>query len=429
MKSIENFLKRFDDQSICGRGLGLPSRCYPAAVSSLADRWTLDPQVTFLNHGSFGACPRAVLDAQGEWRARLEREPVRFFVRDLERLLDEVRGAIAGFVGADADDLALVPNATTAANAVLGSLAFEPGDEIVCTDHGYNAVANVLRRTAERTGARVVVARVPFPLAGPDEVVAAVLAAVGPRTRLAVLDHITSPTALVFPIAELVAALAERGVDTFVDGAHGPGQVPLDLGALGAAYYTGNFHKWCCAPKGAAMLHVRRDRQAGLRPAVISHGANSPRTDRSRFRLEFDWTGTSDPTAILCVPTALRVLAELVPGGWPMIMAQNHALAVAGRREVAEELDLPIPCPEDMLGAMAALPLPDGPATPPRSSLYADALQDALVEAHHVQLPIIPWPAPPKRLVRLSAHLYNEPAHYDRLAVALRRALVAEGSL
>src|SRR5262245_54331097 len=216
----------------------------------------------------------------------MEREPVHFFTRELEPALDEVRSAVAAFVSCYAEDLAFVPNATTGAGAVLGSLPFGPDDELLCTDHGYNAVRNALERTAARSGARIVTVSVPFPCSGPDEVVARILARVTPRTRLAALDHITSPTALVLPIAQLAGELEGRGSPTPFDGAHGPGQVPFDLRTLGAAYYTGNFHKWCCAPKGAALLYVRRDRRPAIRPLVISHGANSQRRDRSRFHLE-----------------------------------------------------------------------------------------------------------------------------------------------
>jgi isopenicillin-N epimerase len=395
----------------------------------LRRHWTLDPDVTFLNHGSFGACPAPVLAVQAEWRARLEREPVRFFVGDLESLLDEARAAVAAFVGAEPADVAFAPNATTAVNAVLRSLDFAPGDEIVVTDHAYNACANASAFVAERTGARVVVARVPFPLAGDDDVVAAVAAAVGPHTRLALLDHVTSPTGVVFPLERLVALCAERGVDVLVDGAHGPGMLPLALGRLGAAYYTGNLHKWCCGPKSAAFLFVRRDRQARVRPLTISHGANSPRRDRSRFLLEFDWTGTIDPTAILSAPAALRFVGSLVPGGWPEVARRNRALALEARALLADALGVPPPCPDAMIGSLAALPLPDArAAAASSSSLYAEPLHAALVSRHRVQVPVVPWPAPPRRLVRVSAHLYNRIDDYRRLAAALADELAREAA-
>ena len=210
-----------------------------------------------------------------------------------------------------------VQNATTAVCTVLASLPVRPGDELLVTDHAYNACRNALNLHARRTGMSVVVARVPFPCAGPDEVVAAVLAAVTARTRLALLDHVSSPTALLFPIAELVRALSARGVDTLIDGAHAPGMVPLDLRALGATYYAANLHKWCGVPKTAAVLYVRRDRQADLHPLVIGHGANSPRTDRSRFLLEFDWVGTHDPAAVMSLPAALRYMGACCRAACP----------------------------------------------------------------------------------------------------------------
>src|SRR5438445_7019259 len=247
--------------------------------SDLARFWTLDSAVAFLNHGSFGACPSPVLEAQQRLRERLERQPARFFVRDLEPLLADARSALAAFLGAAPEGLVFVPNATTGVNAVLRSLAVAPGDQLLVTDHAYNACRNALDFVAAAARAEVVVVPVPFPLASADAVVEAVVARATPRTRLALLDHVTSPTGLVYPIERLVRELAGRGIDALVDGAHAPGMVPLDLRALGAAYYTGNCHKWLCAPKGAAFLHVRSDRQTGVRPVVISHGPNTPRTD------------------------------------------------------------------------------------------------------------------------------------------------------
>ena len=261
-----------------------------AIGSPLRRHWSLEPAVSFLNHGSFGACPIAVLDTQARLRARIEAEPARFMMRELEPLLHEALAALGAFVGAAPENLAFVGNATTGVNAVLRSLVFAPGDEILTTDHVYNACGNALDWVARRAGARVVL-RGSFPVANAAQVVEAVLAVAGPRVRLALLDHVTSATALVLPISQLVTALAARGIDTLVDGAHAPGMVPLSLDSLGAAYYAGDCHKWLCAPKGVGFLHVRSDRQSGLMPAVISHGANSKRKDLSRFRLLFDWTG------------------------------------------------------------------------------------------------------------------------------------------
>ena len=390
--------------------------------NEFARHWTLDPEVVFLNHGSFGACPRPVLEAQSELRARMERQPLQFLSRDLEGLLDEARGQLAELVGAEADDLAFVPNATAGVNTVLRSLPFEPGDELLTTDHAYNACKNALKLHEPR-GVKAVIAQVPWPIRGPQEVIDAVMAAVTPRTRLALLDHVTSPTGLVFPVRELVRLLAERGVDTLVDGAHAPGMLPLDLRDLGAAYYTGNCHKWLCTPKGSALLHVRRDKQAQVRPLDISHGANATRTDRSRFRLEFDWRGTDDPTPYLTIPAALRFFSGLLPGGFPELMERNHDLAVRGRRILCEALRIDPPAPEEMLGSLASVPLPDAQTPVKVGRNYWHPLQKAVYEKHRVEAPVMIFPAPPRQLIRIACQLYNDESQVQRLAAALKSEL------
>ncbi len=402
--------------------------------SELARHWMLDPGITFLNHGSFGACPREVLAAQRAWRDRMEAQPVQFLARDLPGLLAATRRDLGAFVGADPDDLAFVANATGAVNAVVRSLRFAPGDELLTDDHEYNAIINVLRHVAERDGARVVVARIPFPTPSEDGVVEAILGAATERTRLAVLSHVTSPTALVIPIERIVASLAARGVETLVDGAHAPGMVPLDLDRLGAAWYTGNLHKWVCAPKGAGFLHARRDRQPGIRPTTISHGANEAPGRRSAYRAEFDWQGTLDPTPWLAVGDALRLVGGLVEGGWPAIMARNRELTLRARAIVGAALAPPPPVtpavPPTMLGSMVALPLPaSGPLAMTgagSSPLDTDPLQQILLERFGIEVPIYPWPVPAaespdraRRLIRISTALHNGIDDVERLAAAL----------
>ena len=391
--------------------------------------WQLDPSWTFLNHGSFGACPTAVLEAQQDWRDRMERQPVAFLARELEGLLDTVRSRLGAFLSADPEGIGFVPNATTGLNAVLRSLRFEPGDELLTDDHEYNATLTTIRAVAARDGANVIVAPLPFPVEDAAALEAAFLTRVTARTRLAIISHVTSPTALVLPVERIVTALADRGIDTLVDGAHAPGMVPLDLDALGAAYYTGNAHKWLCAPKGAAFLWVRADRRERIRPVITSHGANEPRTDRSRYRFEFDWVGTADPTAVLSIPAALDAMAALAPGGWPALMADNRTMAIEAAARIAAALGTTRPAPDELLGAMASLPVP-GPATDAR----AVALMRAL-EAERIEIPVAPWPVrgaradpagePPRHLlVRISAQRYVEASDIDHVAAVLPRILL-----
>jgi isopenicillin-N epimerase len=383
----------------------------------MRQHWTLDPQIVFLNHGSFGACPIPVLEAQSRWRAQLEREPVQFFTRVLDRELDAARSVAATFVGARFEDFVFVRNSTAGANAVLRSLAFGPGDALLTTDHAYHACRNTLDYVARRSGAQLVVANIPLPLTDPDEVTARILEAVTPRVRLALVDHVSSHTGLVFPIASIVAALRERGIETLVDGAHAPGMLPLDVERIGAGYYVGNFHKWVCAPKGAAMLCVRRDLQPDIHPTVISHGLTSERA-RGRFLEEFDWTGSDDPSPWLCVPDAIAFLDSVLPGGFAEVRTRNRALVLQARTLLGQALGVQFPAPESMIGSLCALPLPEVP----REVSEADgaALSLALYERHRIEVPVFVRAAAPRRMLRVSAQLYNTLGDYQLLAEALR---------
>ena len=381
------------------------------------DYWLIDSSITFLNHGSFGACPIPVLQAQQQLRHQLERQPLQFFNHTFEPLLDAARQALATFVGAEPEGLVFVPNATTGINAVLRSLPWQAGDQVLTTNHDYNACRNALNYVAERAGVQVQVATVPFPLESAAQVMEAVLAKVTPQTRLVLLDHVTSQTGLIFPIADLVQKLAGLGIETLVDGAHAPGMLPLHLATLGATYYTGNCHKWLCAPKGAAFLYVRADRRNLIRPLTISHGANATRSDRSRFWLEFDWMGTDDPTASLCVPKALEWMGSLLPGGWPELMHQNHELAIAGRQIMCERLQILPPCPDNLIGAMAVLPLPNTTAL---------QLQQTLWKQYSIEVPVYDWGEPPQQYLRISAQIYNDLEQYDLLASQLLSLLQRE---
>jgi isopenicillin-N epimerase len=380
---------------------------------NLSSLWGLDPPVAYLNHGSFGACPRAVLEFQTALQRELEHEPCDFLSAGFQKRIDTAREQVAAFLGADPADLVFVTNSTAGVNAVLRSLHFTAADEILMTTHTYNACRLTIEFVAARTGVKVVVADLPFPLQSEEELIAPILERVSPRTRLALLDHISSPTALVMPIARLVGELNARAVDTLVDGAHAPGQVPIDLSALNAAYYTGNAHKWLCAPKGAAILHVRRDRQAELHPTVISHGYPTG------FHAEFDWTGTCDPTPWLCIPECIRYLGGLLPGGWPELMAVNHALALQARALLMTAFNSPAPCPETMIGSMASLPLPLPAKGSPADGLTMEQLHDWFRE-RGVETWLHGRPIP---VLRLSCQLYNRIEEFKNLARLFAQAL------
>jgi isopenicillin-N epimerase len=383
--------------------------------------WALDRNVIQLNHGSFGATPLPVLAAQDFWRRKFEANPTGFVVNVLEPAIDSARTALAALVGAEPADLVFVTNATMGVNTVVRSIDFRPGDELLTTDHTYNACRNVLEYVAGRTGARVIAAPVPFPLESPQQVVASILGASSERTRFALLDHVTSPTGLVLPIEEVVGPLEAAGVAVMIDGAHGPGMVPLDLAALGASYYTGNCHKWLCSPKGSGFLWARQGLGSTLIPPVISHGWNDSRTERPRFHLLFDYMGADDPTAHLAVPAALDFLATLHPQGLAGLMDRNRRLALEVRGRLCDLLQIPLPAPDSMIGSLAAVPLPDSVGEPVDG--FIDPLGPLLFERHQIQVPVFLWPRWPRRNIRISAAPYNTLQDYDPLLEALREEL------
>jgi isopenicillin-N epimerase len=381
--------------------------------------WHLDPTIAFLNHGSFGACPIAVLEYQQSLRLELERQPLQFLARELEPRLDAARSHLAQFLQADPNNLVFVPNATTGINAVLRSYPFQPGDAVLTTNQEYNACRNALDFVAERSGIEIIVADIPYPIDDPQIIVDAVLSAVTPNTKLVLLDHVVSQTGCVLPIAPIIQRLNAQGIESVIDGAHAPGMLPLDLTALGATYYTGNLHKWVSSPKGAAFLYVQTDRQAQIHPTTISHGRNDPRSGRSRFHLEFDWTGTWDPTAYLSVPKAIDFMGALLPGGWPELMQHNCQQILTARQSLSQRLGIPLPCPDAMVGSMATLPLP---AAKLAGRSPAD-LNRWLWEAFQVEVPIMPFPDARSYVVRISAQIYNQVSDFDRLAEALNHLL------
>ncbi|HEX4699615.1 MAG TPA: aminotransferase class V-fold PLP-dependent enzyme [Actinomycetes bacterium] len=382
-----------------------PNPLWGADWQAVRDLWPLEPTVAHLNHGSFGAVPTPVLEEQQSWRDRMESNPVRFLVREMPSALAAARGEVAAFLGAAEGSLAFVPNATTGASSVLAVFPFERDDAVLVTDHSYGAVRIAAHRFAADHGARVDTVHVPL-TASDDEAVDAVLGAVHERTRLVVLDHVTSPTARRLPLAELVPAVQERGAAVLVDGAHSPGMLDVDLEALGADFFVGNLHKWCCAARGSAVLHASTRWRGSLRPLVASWG------EAEGFPLAFDDTGTNDPTPWLSAPLALRVLERL---GWDRLRRHNVELAVTGQQLVAAAIGVPArELPRDSAVPMQLVPLPEGLVT---SREQAAALQDRIGEESAVEVAITFFDG--RGYVRVCAHAYNAPADYQRLAAEL----------
>ena len=387
-------------------------------ASPYAHHWNLEPSRLFLNHGSFGACPEFVIQEQRKWQELMEREPVQFFEEMMPNVLLNSREAIAEFLSCSADDIAFVSNATSGVNTILRSLEFEEGDQILVPNHAYQACRNSIDFVAKRWGADVVEVAIPFPIDGPQTVIDLMKSACTERTKLVMIDTVTSPTGLRMPFEELTDFFEDRGVEVLLDAAHGIGMIPLDLGTLGASYVTSNCHKWLCAPKGTAILYVRKDKQNKIQPLTISHGHTFPLGDTTRFRHEFDWTGTQDISGWCSVPAVIRGMAELVEGGWLEIMEHNHDLAIRGRNLLCERLGLEPPCPDEMIACISTIQLP-GETLSHVVMHEPDPLHRILSEKYNIQVPVWSWPSPAGRYLRISAQLYNSIEQYEQLADAL----------
>jgi isopenicillin-N epimerase len=389
------------------------------AYSPLVKHWNLDRTVTFLNHGSFGACPIPVLEKQNEYRLRMEEEPVRFQVRELEELIWESKNALANFIHAKAEDLVFISNATTGVNTILNSLQFEAGDELLTTNHCYGACLNAAKWFCEKANAKVVVAEIPFPISSPEEVTAVILNKVSAKTKLVMIDHITSPTGIIFPVKEIVAALNSRGIDCLVDGAHAPGMLDLNLEEINAAYYTGNCHKWTCSPKGSALLHVRKDKQHLIHPLSVSHAYDVPDVKEKLWSSNFFWPGTNDYTTYLCVKDAINFMGNLFDGGWNELRNNNRNLVLAARKMLGEKMNTPLPAPEEMIGSLSNIFL-SKTELPEYGFNYIDPLQNKLWDEYKIEVPVIIWNKTEPRLwFRISAQCYNSIEQYEYLGEAL----------
>ncbi len=379
----------------------------------------LAPEVIFLNHGSFGACPRPVMERLHAWQMRLERQPVSLLGREIVPLMAEARAALGAYLNAPGRDVVYFPNPTTAVNAVMHSmlnappgspLHLEPGDEILTSDHEYGAMLRTWRFFARHSGARLVEQEIPLPLTTRKDFTDALWEGVGARTRVIFLSHVTSQTALIFPVEDLIRRARHAGILTIIDGAHAPGHIPLDLEALGADIYTGALHKWLCAPKGTAFLYVRPELQSCLEPLVVSWGYESEEPGESQFVDYFEWQGTRDMSPFLTVPAAI---AYQEAHDWAAVRARCHALALETRDRLNGLTGEEAFAPPEFIGQMASVRLPRG--------THPERLQTLLREKYRIEVPVFTWKG--EAVLRASFQAYNGRADAEALVAALKESL------
>jgi isopenicillin-N epimerase len=380
----------------------------------ISDEWSFPEGVTYLNHGSFGPSPRCVREARNAWTEKLERQPMDFFLRQMESELDRAAETLGQLIGADGNDLLFCDNATVAMNIVADSFPLQPGDEVLFTNQEYGAVMRIWRRTCERSQANIVVQPLPRPITSAEQQVAALMAGVTERTKLVVVSHITSQTAVIFPIEAICREMARRGVPVCVDGPHALAMVDINLRRIGCDFYCASGHKWLSAPFGSGFLFVAKRHQQTLSPPVMSWGG-SVSGRPTHWQDEFRWLGTRDPAPFLAIPTAIEFLERY---GLEQFREETHELAKYARQRIAEltRLDPPIPDSREYYGSMIAMPLPsNGPA--PKQGIR-DQLQTPLWEKFGIEIPIIHWHG--ERLIRVSCHLYNTREQIDHLCRALQ---------
>lgn len=378
--------------------------------TSFGKSWSIRPDTIYLNHGSFGPPPESVRTARLKWIGALDRQPMDFFVRQFEPAWRGARDELAEFIRAPADSLIFVENATAGMNVVADSLELHPGDEVLLTDHEYGAVVRIWQRACERVGARVTTARLPLPFTTVEETVDALFSQVTHSTRLIVVSHITSPTAVILPVAEICRRAREHGIAVCIDGPHTPAQLPLDISSLGCDFYAASCHKWLSAPFGSGFLYVAAKHQPRIRPPVLSWGRLPPLPIES-WSDEFLWSGTRDYSPYLSIPTAIEFMNEV---GLDFFRQGAHSLAQYARQQLVEltQLEPIVPDSPAWYGSMAHVPLPPGDRA---------QLQNALWQQHGIEVPIVDWNG--RRYIRVSCHLYNTPEQIDGLAITLRELL------
>jgi isopenicillin-N epimerase len=389
--------------------------------SPLSRHWQLDESMTFLNHGSFGATPVKVLEKQNELRNQAEAELVRFYIREMEDLWDNARLATAEFLGSKPYNLVFVKNTTMGVNTILHSLKFKEGDELLTTSQAYGACVNMLKWYCDRFKLNLIIADTPFPLKNEDEIVEAIAKKITPKTKFALIDHITSPTGIIFPVGKITRLLQSKNIEVLIDGAHAPGMIDLDLEKLNADYYVGNCHKWICSPKGSAVLWVREDHHHKIFPLQISHAYDKPVERKLLWAKSFFWPGTDDYSAYLCLPDAIRFMGEIFTGGWEELRKHNRDLTLKGRKLISEKLNIELPAPENMIGHLGTMII-GKTELPPNGFNVITPLQEALFSSYKIEVPVFVYPRHnPQLCLRIACQAYNDISQIEYLAESVRQ--------
>ncbi|MBK7143293.1 MAG: aminotransferase class V-fold PLP-dependent enzyme [bacterium] len=391
----------------------------PQFGHAMLSEWKLSPDITYLNHGTVGATPRKVLDAQQLLRDRMESDPAKFMFREYtfqhgrplhpKSLIRQAADDVARFLGANGDDLVFVDNATTGINAILQSLDFQPDDEIVLLDHAYGSIAYTAQYVGRLTKAKVRIITLPIPITDPGQVVRAVEQGIGPKTRLALIDHITSESALLMPIAEIASVCRRHAVPILIDGAHAPGAIDLDISSLGVDWYVGNLHKWAFAPRGCGILWADKKHQGSIHSPVISWGFDKGMTE------EFDWVGTKDPTNFLSAPAGIEFIRSL---GAAEMRQYNHSVAWEGANRLCKRFGTSLTTPKEMIGTMATLPLPLSFGS---TKADAFALRDQMLFEEKIEAQIHGWNG--QLWMRISGQVYLEMTDIERFGDAIEKRM------
>jgi len=391
--------------------------------SKLVKHWLLDKSVTFLNHGSFGACPTPILEKQSEYRKQLESEPLRFMMRECDALLAKSKNKLSAFVNCNPGDLVFINNATSGVNTVLKSLNFKSGSEILITNHIYPACKNTIKKIAKEKNLTIKEIKIPLPVFNSSNITDKIINGVNSKTAIVLIDHISSIPGIRFPVEGIVNELNSRNIDVLVDGAHAPGMVPLNLNKLNAPYYTGNCHKWICSPKGSAFLFVREDKQKLIKPLVTSRLYGEVKTTLSEMQYNFSWQGTFDPTPYICIADAIDFMGSLFPGGWKELMKHNHELALSAGKKICNEFEIEFPYLDDLIAGLMGIPFfKDKKLSKRKLSLHDySPLQDDLFYNYNIEVVVNYWEKAPQRILRISPQVYNDISQYEYLIYALKK--------